>query len=192
MRGATGVSANKIGKLAKFQSTRPMRGATSTILSTARLMSFNPRAPCGARPSTGRALSPQSTFQSTRPMRGATHDNQPDPTHHRRFNPRAPCGARREIRAALSNFLRFNPRPPAGARLPPHGFPQVAHKFQSTRPMRGATSKPSEFWKPRPCFNPRAPCGARRDYRGELNLIVEFQSTRPMRGATGNSVLGIL
>ena len=79
-------------------------------------------------------------------------------------------------------------------------------KFQSTRPMRGATQKQKTqdddpdvsihaphagrdmatqgLRLPLCGFNPRAPCGAR--LMGFLQAIAEygFQSTRPMRGAT--------
>ena len=80
--------------------------------------------------------------------------------------------------------------------------------FQSTRPLRGATS--DHPWRTtcgRGYFNPRAPCGARpgdhlrpqdgepisthaplagRDTRFLRNSdrIIEFQPTRPLRGAT--------
>lgn len=57
----------------KFQSARPIRGATRPTLMVRYISSyFNPRAPCGARPTTPRR-----------------------PRADRYFNPRAPCGARR-------------------------------------------------------------------------------------------------
>ena len=149
---------------ATFQSTRPMRGATRPPrLLTCRPSNFNPRAPCGARPAPPRRgrrpgnFNPRApcgarlakkangldpiVFQSTRPMRGATQHC--GALHVRRnisihaphagrdgffglkaqgglyFNPRAPCGARHDIVKELTS-----------------GF-----KFQSTRPMRGATAK---------------------------------------------------
>ena len=83
----------------------------------------------------------------------------------------------------------------------------TAWGFQSTRPMRGATTTPEyqyaiiENFNPRaPCgarrhlsrseqenqhnFNPRAPCGARPISTVMGTCSVSFQSTRPMRGAT--------
>ena len=53
LRGATDlVSLTPIH--IKFQSTRPLRGATSGVFrSSPRNANFNPRAPCGARPSRG-------------------------------------------------------------------------------------------------------------------------------------------
>ena len=79
----------------EFQSTRPMRGATDGVGGDdhqigisihaphagrdpsgrwrwARPWNFNPRAPCGARPSRHRSPVMELQFQSTRPMRGAT------------------------------------------------------------------------------------------------------------------------
>ena len=128
-------------EIIKFQSTRPVRGATYTALAedangdvsihaprTGRdvhsttdmelLGGFNPRAPYGARP----RMSARSHGISS-------------------FNPRAPYGAR-PMRAAPTLQSRcFNPRAPYGARpeswYTVHEFPP----FQSTRPVRGATMR---------------------------------------------------
>ena len=190
-----------------FQSTRPVRGATRPCTSrqTQHVVSihapragrdhlfasscipsgcFNPRAPCGARPSAiaaksnsgmvsihaphaGRdtpslirsALCP--VFQSTRPMRGAT-----------------------KASSLMSGMALFqSTRPMRGATYRPH-IHLLCNQFQSTRPMRGATCHilfPPLLHRvsihaphagrdaPHPVklleeqsFNPRAPCGARR------------------------------
>ena len=169
----------------EFQSTRPMRGATTLddlrgsgslvsihaphagrdlLLSpiSARPTRFNPRAPCGARLMVFCRQIVDKEFQSTRPMRGATFSMM-------------------QIRSA--------------------------GMFQSTRPMRGATGMPyicpaslfvsihaphagrdatrhssaAASWG----FNPRAPCGARQLQDIRNIRINEFQSTRPVWGATG-------
>ena len=57
-------------------------------------------------------------------------------------------------------------------------------KFQSTRPVRGATYRVFGAYFPSPSFNPRAPCGARRTTTPSLSSHCMFQSTRPVRGAT--------
>ncbi len=78
----------------KFQSTRPVRGATAAPGPTPpTCRSFNPRAPCGARRRSPRCRA-----------RGC------------RFNPRAPCGARRARFPRASSGSSFNPRAPCGAR----------------------------------------------------------------------------
>ena len=74
MRGATTFGVAKISPYELFQSTRPMRGATS-----------------GGR----RMMHVDAGFQSTRPMRGATRKRKPQHEDFSDFNPRAPCGARR-------------------------------------------------------------------------------------------------
>ena len=94
MRGATVFIISNIFGLV-FQSTRPVRGATipcageefitgvsihapragrDTLIPTACIggLSFNPRAPCGARPTVDSLLGGTSKFQSMRPVRGAT------------------------------------------------------------------------------------------------------------------------
>ena len=126
----------------------------------------------------------------------------PDPD----FNPRAPCGARRTAGDRMVRHWDFNPRAPCGARPYIPGRLGRGPEFQSTRPMRGATTCHSEVildidisihaphagrdgpgsW---PCpspdyFNPRAPCGARLVPGGYCAEHQPFQSTRPMRGAT--------
>ena len=115
--GARRLSAKHPVLLSGFQSTRPLRGATvSMLLPPLDPPDFNPRAPCGARP-------------ALRTCRSALWH----------FNPRAPCGARRSrptptlrtptisIHAPLAGrdcssslwrrvTLHFNPRAPCGAR----------------------------------------------------------------------------
>ena len=77
---------------------------------------FNPRAPCGARRN-----GPALWF------------------HRRDFNPRAPCGARLKTLLDVLTENNFNPRAPCGARLAAVLVRLPVFKFQSTRPMRGAT-----------------------------------------------------
>ena len=116
MRGATVTDTRERLRLL-FQSTRPMRGATQQHRSCERQerisihaphagrdrernpalllgQNFNPRAPCGARLSTGSKGNAVLLFQSTRPLRGATLIDADLLEDQFDFNPRAPCGAR--------------------------------------------------------------------------------------------------
>ena len=145
---------------------------------------FNPRAPCGARHNWYGKI-------------GVAEQD---------FNPRAPCGARPVGSLGGMGYAYFNPRAPCGARPYSSMIHCTSVRFQSTRPLRGATvnftHKPSavtiSIHAPLagrdmlPCiysylqsdFNPRAPCGARR---ASLHMTFTprlFQSTRPLRGAT--------
>ena len=167
-----------------FQSTRPVRGATPRSQSTIhRRYGFNPRAPCGARRDIRHRGKPTLTFQSTRPVRGATciSGGKINACNVSIHAPRAgrdlPGGQRvtfakvsihapragRDSALNTSSRARqsFNPRAPCGARPDDHHDELRRQKFQSTRPVRGATAS-SQLQSAR----------------------ILFQSTRPVRGAT--------
>ena len=96
----------------RFQSTRPLRGATQCgQLRHQLLQDFNPRAPCGARP---RSLARMIIFLY--------------------FNPRAPCGARRHAVLRRPQWKHFNPRAPCGARPPRGRGPAARHNFNPRAP----------------------------------------------------------
>ena len=101
------------------------------------------------------------------------------------FNPRAPCGARPPGRWGRSGSrCYFNPRAPCGARLLKQMTEYPMGKFQSTRPVRGATIVSAMMRLSPSDFNPRAPCGARHLVFFHSVQTSKFQSTRPVRGAT--------
>ena len=125
---------------------------------------FNPRAPYGARRFQALRFRGMQQFQSTRPIRGATQSFPHSFLLSRDFNPRAPYGARRktvhhgrhcrEISIHAPHTGRDSG--PGGKRNPPQGIsihaphtgrdggtrtlPAWSRRFQSTRPIRGATS----------------------------------------------------
>ena len=118
VRGAT-HSGGISGSTGIFQSTRPVRGATLSMEQISPMtLHFNPRAPCGAR------------------LAESMHS----PYFHHNFNPRAPCGARQQQEDLGGFDLYFNPRAPCGARQFGFSVFLSADTFQSTRPVRGATS----------------------------------------------------
>ena len=102
--------------------------------------SFNPRTPCGVRPSWERVSGPERGFQSTHSLRSATHH----PLRHmlsiKRFNPRTPCGVRHSARTEDARGQSFNPRTPCGVRLLPSVFSMSGSGFQSTHSLRSATA----------------------------------------------------
>ena len=131
------------------------------------------------------------------------------------FNPRAPCGARLCRLQAAGGPINFNPRAPCGARRRGCRRKRYSYKFQSSRPLRGATgggggtqASSATFQSSRPLqgatssgspgqipaghFNPRAPCGARRQAWISSQRMAEFQSSRPLRGATPLLQLALL
>ncbi len=138
-RGATASMVERI-ILSLFQSTRPARGATVGIGGNCGFIGVSIHAPRAGRD----GLFPVSIFFSCC------------------FNPRAPRGARRGVRLCIERARMFqSTRPARGATiLLPQWLPEM--KFQSTRPARGATILLPQ-WLPE----------------------MKFQSTRPARGATG-------
>ena len=127
----------------------------------ARYLHFNPRAPCGARLCASSAITMLQLFQSTRPVRGATvgfitrlaaaefQSTRPvrGATAHRAqvvvelfISIHAPR-AGRDPRSVSFPVARsyFNPRAPCGARLTGGMQTIPSARFQSTRPVRGAT-----------------------------------------------------
>ena len=163
-------------------------------------MHFNPRAPCGARLRSFSYPEIIDIFQSTRPVWGATCRALSAPWPARHFNPRAPCGARPGVarhKSPARNISIHAPRVGRDPKLSEHC--QSAFRFQSTRPVWGATKDfifniddicisihaprvgrdPMTGRKPRFSydFNPRAPCGAR--HHGRVHAAPIFCDFNP-------------
>ena len=104
-----------------FQSTHPVRGATSGVATSGlRRTQFQSTHPVRGATPLRLGLSPRlRRFQSTHPVRGATPQHAQPHREHGNFNPRTPCGVRPGTRDHC----------------------QRSHQFQSTHPVRGATTK---------------------------------------------------
>ena len=124
-----------------FQSTRPLGGATSAWgVWSISSMSFNPRAPWGARRITGLFLIGPGRFQSTRPLGGATAKLIDLGLTFRKFQSTRPLGgATPDATGDQQGSQRFNPRAPWGARHVNIDDIPTTYLFQSTRPLGGAT-----------------------------------------------------
>ena len=166
LAGCDARRSPRSSSLTRFQSTHPLRGATThlrpeilpfrisihaplagcdtTVCSLCGPHThFNPRTPCGVRP-------------ACRSFSGRLSN----------FNPRTPCGVRRmTARATIDRLMDFNPRTPCGVRLLSGSSSPWSTVFQSTHPLRGATTEVD------------------RQHRHR-----EFQSTHPLRGATRDYV----
>ncbi len=82
--------------------------------------------------------------------------------------------------------------PHAGSDFNKSLFEAACAGFQSTLPMRGATSCPEREMNLETHFNPRSPCGERHSHQCDGCKADEFQSTLPMRGATLASLQRLL
>ena len=187
----------------KFQSTLPVRGATTGEGGKpSKTCDFNPRSPCGERPPQAstttplpvisihapragsdtndrRGLMPRQQFQSTLPVRGATvflRGGAPVVT----ISIHAPrAGSDRLTYCALPSARNFNPRSPCGERPPGGDAGYLFVKFQSTLPVRGATIFGDAI---KPChehFNPRSPCGERLFDKKQLLPLPDFNPRSP-------------
>ena len=145
MRGATPCITN-LSTPIRFQSTRPMRGATSSLSERFPVISISIHAPHAGRDTCFKRL---CRFSSD-------------------FNPRAPCGARLTVNAVGGNVNLFqSTRPMRGATV----LRLVSVRrggFQSTRPMRGAT-QPCFPEADQPAISIHAP-HAGRDGQSGANL----------------------
>ena len=148
-------------KLFLFQSTRPLRGGTRSLLVDSRWrINFNPPAPCGAGPTQARGHRPHKLFQSTRPLRGGT-----------------------ALQAAPGKRWEFQSTRPLRGGTRRAGCCHRAEPFQSNRPLRGGTfadftmESPNRFQSTRPL---------RGGTKSLEKLFTDslFQSTRPLRGGT--------
>ncbi len=175
---------SKASAILQFQSTRPVRGGTSSLppphdqhnisihppragrdymmtmpSQPARISIHPPRAGRDAQVPIVRCGG--DGFQSTRPVWGGTIIDGRNHVRQTNFNPPAPCGA--GPRWHLHPRLRsdFNPPAPCGAGLALRIKQRARELFQSTRPVRGGTSIAGD---------------------GISNSV--FQSTRPVRGGT--------
>ena len=147
-----------------FQSTLPMRGATAARRpDTPRNRAyFNPHSPCGERPLTDCQISFSSQFQSTLPMRGATHTAN-HPAIYPVISIHTPhAGSDRTVRSQPEMQHDFNPHSPCGERLEGDCSRWTQDIFQSTLPMRGATTALPTCAGTACDFNPHSPCGERR------------------------------
>ena len=168
-----------------FQSTHPMRGAT--------------------RRSGGDRVLPLISIHA--PLAGCDLQARQGLPAFRDFNPRTPCGVRRDmvigyitslpisIHAPLAGCdhyahtgsawpWNFNPRTPCGVRRAEIKKYVQVEEFQSTHPLRGATSSPPKPLSMQTRFQSTHPLRGATPCSSQPRSCSGFQSTHPLRGAT--------
>ena len=142
---------------------------------------FNPRAPCGARQTTGLVRFEDEVFQSTRPVRGATTTPFQNGTLNK-ISIHAPRAGRDWPGPEdCSDRTYFNPRAPCGARRVVSVVSPITGKFQSTRPVRGATRASAKY----PCsdyISIHAPRAGRDQARYPYSLGGDISIHAPRAG----------
>ena len=127
------------------------------------IRNFNPRAPCGARPSVNRLSNEHTEFQPTRPLRGATGNGKNAEAILQRFQPTRPLrGATNSRHRCFVRTTSFQPTRPLRGATKQSRNASLRIEFQPTRPLRGATNRLAYILFVSRHFNPRAPCGARQ------------------------------
>ena len=130
---------------------------------------FNPRTPCGVRPSSLTNTWTHSSFQSTHSLRSATIEASA-------YMPMSPVSIHallaecdeRTLKALIPHDC-FNPRTPCGVRQLLLGKVHCGMVFQSTHSLRSATIQFGGGHIQKSRFNPRTPCGVRPVVSEELN-----------------------
>ena len=150
----------------KFQSTRPLRGATFRRIQPRGGILISIHAPLAGRDTHRvRKKNRKRIISIHAPLAGRDCGEMVQARVSDDFNPRAPCGARLSLWMRSTTTAIFqSTRPLRGATSVDIHVILARFQFQSTRPLRGATLS-----NRLPSFSPKT-----------------FQSTRPLRGATAN------
>ena len=154
---------------ASFNPRAPCGARPIAVFSMLANNGFNPRAPCGARLQRYGRKSRTTLFQSTRPMRGAT-----------------------DIAALL--------RQPRGVSIHAPHAGRDASGDQSTRttlvsihaPHAGRDSAAPPCGHSPPSFNPRAPCGARLLFMIQQLTVISFNPRAPCGARHPQRILSLL
>ncbi len=161
-----------------FNPRLPCGRRPSSVKSQCPQSNFNPRLPCGRRPSSASSNTTDISFQSTPPMREATAIimkgmGLPIISIHASHAGGDRSGSMRFMR---SN--NFNPRLPCGRRLPADQSPISAAHFNPRLPCgrRLGITKGLLLWR---YFNPRLPCGRRRTTWKHPNASSHFNPRLP-------------
>ena len=171
--------------LPQFQSTHPVRGATSAAgLFSGVVLHFNPRTPCGVRRDRQQIVCPAVEISIHAPRAGCDAGDLPGhglerisihapragcdtpgpitSAAFRYFNPRTPCGVRLQLIGEAVKTVGISIHAPrAGCDVVAMAAPPYAGAFQSTHPVRGATERVVRLSTMVMNFNPRTPCGVR-------------------------------
>ena len=171
-----------------------MRGATRPWAPPAGpSLHFNPRSPCGERPDLLLTLGRVFDISIHAPRAGSDRRLWQRDPRTLPISIHAPRAGSDISRSPIHSLMPdFNPRSPCGERRGKYGETIDAMEFQSTLPVRGATSGSSPSYPSEARFQSTLPVrgatGVKRTFAG----LVEFQSTLPVRGATVFLVLKVL
>ena len=148
---------------------------------------FNPRSPCGERLQQSikiarSGISIHAPRVGSDPYWCTSWSTSPD------FNPRSPCGERPSGFERRLCFMNFNPRSPCGERQCPGWNVPLPCGVSIHAPRVGSDQPPPPGLAGDGDFNPRSPCGERRPGPEPPGARTRFQSTLPVWGATASKI----
>ena len=189
LRGATTKSGNT-HVIVRFQSTHPLRGATGrwATRDINHLISIHaPLAGCDAEVNAD--LTSLEAFQSTHPLRGATLAMLLASTRSWEFQSTHPLRGATCTGCSLARLKSFqSTHPLRGATC--YFFLSIPFPIISIHaPLAGCDLLPPLGHDKLLDFNPRTPCGVRRILCRMAARKSRFQSTHPLRGATFATIL---
>ena len=224
--GATGITVVEIPQDMRFQSTHPVWGATpahsfcpkhsrisihaprvgcdtSRAAMSWTATNFNPRTPCGVRPTVAPAAKTATAISIHAPRVGCDGQAKGVDDAGGNFNPRTPCGVRLQLLDVGGHHIVISIHAPrVGCDGIERAWESVNAVFQSTHPVWGAT----RAWPPREIislgisihaprvgcdircqdhrqdqgnFNPRTPCGVRPGCAAALRQPSHFNPRTP-------------
>ena len=166
-----------------FQSTHPLRGATglaSAMFAVQRILIHAPLAGCDAQ-GIGRCVRTDISIHA--PLAGCDRLPATGCSSCQHFNPRTPCGVRQYVGDRLWTPSRFQSTHPLRGATSSTVKSLTFGKFQSTHPLRGATYIYCTEGRP-DLFQSTHPLRGATHVAEACNVSKTFQSTHPLRGAT--------
>ena len=174
LRGAT--SRNPINTpLFVFQSTLPLRGATLSCPGlTLPSVNFNPHSPCGERHARTRRHRDILCYFNPHSPCGERRSASWTPAWPWNFNPHSPCGERPAAIHGGGRADNFNPHSPCGER-PVHAPLAEPHIIISIHtPPAGSDNWWFRAFRPSRNFNPHSPCGERPGLRNPTKPLSAY------------------
>ena len=163
-----------------FQSTHPLRGATSCAYASPGFIAISIHAPLAGCDRFFLNTPSPNNISIHAPLAGCDGSASKDGKRPYNFNPRTPCGVRRRRQMGARRRIPISIHAPlAGCDFlfdEDGGGPEA---FQSTHPLRGATVPRSARAGGLRHFNPRTPCGVRLHERAHNEHLRDFNPRTP-------------
>ena len=169
----------------EFQSTLPVWGATRRAACRPwRYLYFNPRSPCGERPSISTRTSSTATISIHAPRVGSDCSGLRRRAAWSHFNPRSPCGERLLHRVDGFDDVRISihaPRVGSDAQEADHAFDYAEISIHA--PRVGSDVEFLERAQRLFDFNPRSPCGERQQVTISAATVYSISIHAPRVGS---------